>query len=419
VREQLRERVPEHMVPVVLVEIERVPLTANGQVDRRALPVVGIAERERKKAFKAASSPLEIALVKVWEELLGTAPIGTTDNFFDLGGTSLLAVRMVARVQKQFDKDIPLTTLFKGATIEYLAGVLSQEDGPQPWSPLVAIQPLGAKPPFFCVHAVGGQVLTFYHLARHVGQDRPFYGIQAPPLYELDDEGVSVEQMAAQYVQAVRVMQPEGPYLVGGFSFGGTVAFEMACQLQRQGQRVALLAVMDTHSPLFMNKLPEDDEVNQLVGLAWVTARQKGKYLELDAESLRRLEPEERLNYFLEEMKKADLTPQDVEVSLLRRFLAGYSARQRAQRKYSPAYSYQGSLKLFRCEEEDLETVKMMERAGVDASDAAYGWGGFSTEPVEIHPVPGHHDRMCEEPYVQGLAEALRGCLEEAESVAG
>jgi thioesterase domain-containing protein len=221
--------------------------------------------------------------------------------------------------------------------------------------------------------------------------------------------------MAAQYVEAVRVLQPVGPYLIGGFSFGGTVAFEMACQLQKQGQEVALLAVMDTHSPLFMHQLPEDDEVHQLVGLAWVTARQKGKYLELDPEVLRRLEPEERLNHFLKEMKDADLTPQDVEVSLLRRFLVGYSVRQRAQRKYFPEYSFDGSVTLFRCKEEDEETMRMMERAGVDATDPAYGWSGFCAGPVDIHRVAGHHDRMCEEPYVQDLAAALHACLERAQ----
>jgi thioesterase domain-containing protein len=168
---------------------------------------------------------------------------------------------------------------------------------------------------------------------------------------------------------------------------------------------------MDTHSPLFMHQLPEDDEVHQLVGLAWVTARQKGKYLELDPEVLRSLGPEERLNYFLKEMKDADLTPQDVEISLLRRFLIGYSVRQRAQRRYFPDYSFAGSVTLFRCEEEDKETLKMMERAGVDARDPAYGWGGFSVGPVDIHRVAGHHDRMCEEPYVQDLAAALQACL--------
>jgi thioesterase domain-containing protein/acyl carrier protein len=410
-REQLRKQLPEYMVPAVFMELEKLPLTVNGKVDRRALPALGVPRHDRAKTFTAPRNTLEIALAKVWEELLGIAPIGITDNFFDLGGSSLLAVRMVALVEKQFGRDIPLTTLFKGATIEYMAQVLSEEDGPQPWSPLVPIQPLGSKTPFFCVHAVGGQVLTFYHLARHLGQDQPFYGIQAPALFEIEDESTSIEQMAAQYVEAVRVLQPVGPYLLGGFSFGGTVAFEMACQLQKQGQQVALLAVMDTHSPLFMHQLPEDDEVHQLVGLAWVTARQKGKYLELDPEVLRRLEPEERLNYFLKEMKDADLTPQDVEISLLRRFLVGYSVRQRAQRRYFPDYAFNGSVTLFRCEEEDQETVKMMERAGVDAQDPAYGWGGFSVGPVDIHRVAGHHDRMCEEPFVQDLAAALQACL--------
>jgi amino acid adenylation domain-containing protein len=415
-RAQLREQLPDYMVPPVFMELEKLPLTANGKVDRRALPALGVPSPARTRTLTAPRNTLEIVIAKVWEELLGIAPIGITDNFFDLGGSSILAVRMIARIEKQLGKDIPLNSLFKGATIEHLAQVVSEDSGPQPWSPLVPIQPLGSKLPFFCVHAVGGRVLSFYLLARYLGQDQPFYGIEAAPLYEVEDQDLTIEQIAAQYVEAVRMFQPVGPYLLGGFSFGGSVAFEMACQLQKQGQQVALLAVMDTHSPLFMNKLPQDDEVYQLVGLAWVSARERGEYLELDPEVLRRLEPEERLNYFLKEVKAAGLAPQDVEIAQLRRFLVGYSARQRAQRKYSPDYSFDGSLTLFRCEQEDAETMRMMERAGVDANDLAYGWSGFCSGPVHIHRVAGHHDRMCKEPYVQSLAAALHACLERAEN---
>jgi len=414
-RAQLREQLPEYMIPAVFMELEKLPLTVNGKVDRRALPALGVRKHESDKAFTAPRNTVEIALAKVWEELLGVAPVGITDNFFDLGGSSIMAVRMMAQVEKQFGREIPLTTLFKGATIEYLAEVLNQEEGPQPWTPLVPIQPLGSKTPFFCVHAVGGQVLGFYKLARYMGEDRPFYGIQAKPLLQVEEE-VSIEQMAAQYVEAIRVMQPAGPYLLGGFSFGGTVAFEMACQLEKQGQEVALLAVMDTHSPRYMHQLLDVDEADQLVGLAWVTARQKGKYLLLDAETLRRLEPEERLSYFLNEMKAADLTPQEAEISHLRRFLVGFSARQRAQRKYLPQYSYGGSVTLCRCEEDDPETRKMLEQAGLDPDDPTYGWSGFSLRPVNTLTVPGHHNRMCEEPYVQDLAVTLNAALERAQS---
>ena len=413
-RAQLREQLPEYMVPAVFMELQKLPLTVNGKVDRRALPALGVRKHESQKSFTAPRNTVEIALAKVWEELLGVTPVGITDNFFDLGGSSIMAVRMMAQVEKQFGREIPLTTLFKGATIEYLAEVLNQEEGPQPWSPLVPIQPLGATTPFFCVHAVGGQVLGFYKLARYMGQERPFYGIQAKPLLQVEEE-VSIEQMAAQYVEAIRVMQPAGPYLLGGFSFGGTVAFEMACQLEKQGQEVALLAVMDTHSPRYMHQLLDVDEADQLVGLAWVTARQKGKYLLLDTEMLRRLEPEERLSYFLNEMKAADLTPQEAEISHLRRFLVGFSARQRAQRKYVPQYSFGGSVSLFRCDEEDPETRKTLEQAGLDADDPAYGWSGFSRKPVNVLNVPGHHNRMCEEPYVQDLAATLNAAIERAE----
>ena len=132
----------------------------------------------------------------------------------------------------------------------------------------------------------------------------------------------------------------------------------------------------------------------------------------------RDLEAEERLNYFLKEMKAADLTPQEAEISHLRRFLVGFSARQRAQRKYLPQYSFEGTITLFRCADDDPETRKMLEQAGLDADDPAYGWTGFSPQPVNTFTVPGHHDRMCEEPYVQDLAAALNAALERAQSTA-
>jgi acyl carrier protein len=171
--------------------------------------------------------------------------LGIHDNFFELGGHSLLAVRLMAEIQQQFGKNISLATLFQGATIEQLANILRQQTDSQAWSPLVAIQPHGSKPPFFCMPGSGGNVIYFHQLARHLGTEQPFYALQARGVDGKSAPFTRVEDMADYYLKAIQTVQPQGPYLLGGHSFGVIVAFEMAQQLHRQGQKVARLAILD------------------------------------------------------------------------------------------------------------------------------------------------------------------------------
>src|SRR5262249_42788540 len=228
--------------------IDALPLTPNGKLDRRALP-----EPDRDAAARAAvvapRDLLERQLVDVWEEMLTARPIGVTDGFFDLGGHSLLAVRMLGRIKERFGRELPLTTFFEGQTIEALADTLRRQVDTLPPSPLVALQPRGARPPLFCVHPGSGQVLGFYHLARRFGPSRPVYGLQDPALYGEWGFDVPIERMAARYLAEIRAVQPDGPYHLCGWSYGGQVAFEIARQIAAGGGDVALLAILDTGAP--------------------------------------------------------------------------------------------------------------------------------------------------------------------------
>ncbi|MEK6283280.1 MAG: amino acid adenylation domain-containing protein, partial [Acidobacteriota bacterium] len=411
----LRRNLPDYMIPSDFILLDELPLTPNGKLDRRALPAHVLSRASRKENLVAPRNELEIGLAKIWEELLDFRPIGVKDNFFDIGGHSLLAVRLMARIQQRFNRELPLATFFQGATIEYLADLLSKQVEPAAWSPLVAIQPKGSRPPFFCVHAVGGDLLSFYYLGRYLDLEQPLYGLQAPKLHEMEDTYLTIEEYAARYLAAIREIQPLGPYLLGGYSFGGIVAFEMAQQLQAQGQEVALLAVFDTASPSIFNSLPaSDDEVDLLVGLAWAEARSRDKYLHLSAEHMRSLESEERLQYFIDEIMKADITPLNVEITMLKRFLTGFRARQKAVRSYQPREIYEGRITLFRCEEADAEMRKTLEQAGLQTDDPWYGWTTHSSQPLEAHVVAGHHNRMFFDPYVENLARSVTACLERA-----
>ncbi|MCP4562897.1 MAG: non-ribosomal peptide synthetase, partial [Bosea sp.] len=191
---------------------------------RRAIPVA-------EGADLAPRDTVELRLARIWEELLGVQPVGIRSDFFALGGHSLLAVRLMARIRQEFGRDLPLATLFQDRTVEHLAAQLRRQQGETDRRALVAMRSQGIRPPFFCVHPVGGNVLCYGDLARHLGSDQPFYGLQVP-----DCEGelflTEIDEMARHYAAAVREVQPQGPYRLGGWSMGGVVAFEMARQLE-------------------------------------------------------------------------------------------------------------------------------------------------------------------------------------------
>jgi thioesterase domain-containing protein/acyl carrier protein len=211
------------------------PVKANS-----AAPVTLVAEKTT-----VARNDTEKRLTKLWEELLGVAPIGTRKNYFDLGGNSLLAVRLFARIEREFHVNLPLATLFEAQTIEQLADVLDNK-GEEGWSPLVTIQPAGSRPPFFCIHGGGGSVLIYRALSQHLGADQPFYGLESQGLDGRRPLLTRIEDMAELYVKKLRRVQPHGPYFLGGYCMGGTVALEMAQRLTAQGEEVALLALFDT-----------------------------------------------------------------------------------------------------------------------------------------------------------------------------
>jgi thioesterase domain-containing protein len=320
----------------------------------------------------------------------------------------------MAKIKKYFGMDLPISALFRGETVEEFAEILGDQSMAWRSSPLVPIQPQGTKPPFFCVHALGGNVNNYYLLAQYLGNDQPFYGLQAPPLHEVTEAESQIELMAARYVEAIREVQTSGPYRLGGYSFGSFVAYEMARQLRDLGEEVALLALFDTYSPAYLQKLPETrDLADNLVSLAWSTSREQGKRLLLPVEVLRQLDRDEQLRYFLEKMREEDLAPPEVDEELLRRFLYGSTAREGAARRYAPQ-GYPGVITVLKCEERDQLWIERLVAAGLPPDNQTLGWGELSVEPVNVFDISGHHDVICQEPYVQTLAERLRACLEAA-----
>ncbi|MFP2934767.1 phosphopantetheine-binding protein, partial [Pyxidicoccus sp. 3LG] len=217
-RAHLKQHLPEYMVPAAFVSLTALPLNANGKVDRKALPAPQALEAPTA-AYVAPRDALELLLARTWESVLGVQSVGVRSNFFELGGHSLLAVRLMAAVRQTTGRQLPLATLFQAPTVEQLALRLRREDSGV-WSPLVpfGLASTGSNAPFFCVHPVGGNVLAYAELARLLGPDQPFYGLEARGLDGTSAPLGTVEEMATEYVKALRTVQPSGPYFLGGWS---------------------------------------------------------------------------------------------------------------------------------------------------------------------------------------------------------
>ncbi|WP_312887039.1 non-ribosomal peptide synthetase [Actinocrinis puniceicyclus] len=240
-RRFVAEQVPGFMVPSAFVVLDALPLTANGKLNRGALPVPVLTG----STGRAPRGPWEAALCSLFAEVLGVQRVGVQDGFFELGGHSLLAARLVARVRQVLGVELSIRNLFETPTPETLAEAL--EGGERdPFDVLIPLRPAGSEPPLFCVHPVGGVSWCYSGLLRELGPDRPVYGLQARGVQGGDLPG-SVEEMAREYLARIREVQPTGPYHLLGWSFGGLVAHAMATSLQDAGERVGLLALLDSY----------------------------------------------------------------------------------------------------------------------------------------------------------------------------
>jgi amino acid adenylation domain-containing protein len=378
----LAGKLPDYMVPASLVTLQKLPLTPNGKLDRRALPAPSGADScVGGESLEGPRDALETQLVKIWESVLGTSPIGIRQTFFELGGHSLLAVRLMHRIEREMGKKLPITALLERPTVERLAEVIGKEEGTAEWSSLVAIQQEGWRPPFFCVHGIGGTVLRFYELARHLGPDQPVYGLQAQGVSGKHPCQSRVEDMAAHYLTEIRRLQPQGPYYLGGYSLGGSVALEMARQLREEGEEVAIVALLDTFASTYRSK---GELLVKFLTLAprekLYHVRRKGRLL---GKSIRRTVAMARLPRVLKEVRQAC---------------------HQAAKQYV-AQPYLGEITLFHAEEKSLSSENPYET-----------WKTLALGGLEVHEVPGGHGSIIDEPAVTFLAEKLKACLERAQA---
>jgi thioesterase domain-containing protein/acyl carrier protein len=409
VRDHLRGKLPEYMVPAAIIVLDRFPLTPNGKVDRKALPAPARSAAEKGSASLMSRDSLDLQLIKLWEKVLNVRPVGLRDNFFDLGGNSLVAVRLFSEMRKLFGRGFPLSVLFQAPTVEKLADIIRKDGWSSRWSSLVPIQAGGNKPPFFCVHGGGGNVLIYRELARRLGADYPFYGLQARGLDGNDDYLTTTEAMAEGYLREIRELQPEGPYYVGGFCMGGQVAVEIAQRLVRDGQQVNLLFVIDTHN---FNGIPPQLTLIDKVG-------NLGDKIKFHSSNVLQLGFKSQLAYLAEKSKIAlrreiervrikivhifKLNPhRDVTSGTREEFIEDIN--DRAFLAYKPSV-YPGKM-----------TICKPRRNYSFLRDPFNGWGGIAAGGLEIIELPSDPGGIFIEPYVQTLAEKLRQQIDQAVS---
>jgi amino acid adenylation domain-containing protein len=409
----LRTKLPDYMVPSAFVFLPALPLNANGKVNRRALPAPDQVRPEQTK-FVQPRDETESRLVGIWEDLLTIRPVSVVDNFFDLGGHSLLVIRLLARIERAFGRSLPISAVFQSPTIEHLAELIRQGkvERSGEGSSIVEIQPKGSKPPLFLVHGAGGGMLWGYtNLARYLGLDQPVYGFK--PRDETEGEAsCSIETMAAQLLSALCAFQPNGPYYLGGYCFGGNVAYEMARQLQNQGHKIALLALMNS-TPTDPSPRVGVPKSKQVVHLCANVCGRVGSFLRrphaeqrrfiawqvrsLKRRIIRRFRPPTQVSAFDAE----DLVDLSIYSPEQRRL---WEAHIRALVEHH-TQPYTGPVTLFRSRGHHFGCPQ----------DFAYGWSEFAPDTA-VHIVPGAHEQILEEPHVKVLAEELAKCLRKAHS---
>ena len=404
------------MVPSAFVFLDTLPLTSNGKLDRKALPALERTRSNSESVFIAPRDDIEVQLARIWESVLGTQSVGVRDNFFDLGGHSLLAVRLFVEIEKTIGMRLPLAAIFHAPTIEQLAGILRQGEWSESqftiWSnypsSVVPFQPKGSKPPLFWFNWGPWD----FRLPRYLGSGQPVYGLQHQSQDGHRALYTSIEAMAAHYIKEIRTVQTQGPYFLGGLCIGGMVVFEMAQQLQKQGQEVALLVLLDPSNPRSEKLSSANKSVPNLS--SQITWFRNKVYRHLH--ELAPLGPEEKLSYALVRVNDRIMGLREKTSWFGRRVSCEFfgcplppslrthyiiSIYGRARRAYVPKL-YRGRVILFK--------TQGRYRNG------QFSWENLIADGLETQELDTDHDNVFKEPYVRILAEKLNVCLSEAQS---
>ena len=399
-KKALKDLLPDYMVPKEFVVLEKFPLTPNNKIDRKALPEpIGNAGMESQH-YVAPSSDTERLIAEIWERILEIEKISVQDDFFEIGGHSLVAVQAMTQLEQKTGKRLPLASLFEAPTIEKLAKLVDTDVRAFAYDSLVAIKPNGKKTPLYIVHGFGMNVLLFNNVAKNMDPEQPVFALQAKGLNAstIDNSLESMEDIAAYYISEIVHQNPNGPYALAGYSFGGIVAFEMAKQLEAMGKEVKMVAMFDTYA----------DNSNYfnpfLLNITKKFRRQIPKMFFI----LRSLakQPWETILYQVGFVKKKF---NQVFGKIRKKVEDGPTYNQLLEAKYEYAYTnykmapYDGEIDLF----------KVKTRLYYLDDMIYLGWKDFAKKGVNVYEISGDHKTFLYPPHDKEFAEILQKTLDE------
>lgn len=389
VRSFLKTKLTDYMMPSAIEILDALPLTPNNKLDRKRLPE---PSRENLTVVSARDA-LEHQLVQVWEKVLDLKQIGIEDNFFDLGGHSLKALQLFAEIEKIWHKKLLLAVLLESPTIAELAKIIRTGETSD-WSPVVLLKQSENKSPLFCVHPLGGNLFDYHILSKILDIHRPIYGLQPRGIDGKQQPIERIEDMASYFIRSIQTIQPQGPYFIAGYSFGGIVAFDIARQLTERGEKVAFLGLIDIRCPV----ITELDTPFR-------------EWLDIQLDRMRKLTIKQQFEYIYEKLFKpksqayrdeivATLSDLDIFTPDLVKVL---DCNVQAAKEYQPQV-FPGKATLFWSEYQDWYIKK----------HPTLGWGDLVTDGLDIQHIPGDHTSLMQEPHVRVLAEKLQSSIAEA-----
>ncbi|MEI7634087.1 MAG: amino acid adenylation domain-containing protein [bacterium] len=389
-REELRryliQKLPQYMVPVSYTVMKALPRGISGKIDRRALPLPGKESFITRESRAEPRNQLEASLIAIWQEVLRVSPIGINDNFFDLGGYSLLMLRMTALIEKRLGRHLPVSALFKAPTIAQLAAALSAGSADSDHATVISLGAAGAKIPIFCISGA----CQFPPVVRALGGGRPFYVLEVLSLSAGARASGSVEIIAREFLETAQKIQPHGPYLIGGFCLGGVLAYEMALQLVAAGEQVSCLFMIDSYGPNAFHA----GKWRRLIRYFWNFLMRP---MSSKADILRH-----KMRSF---SVRASLKSSSYTVkSYLAEMSEAIGCQMRAVTDYRPVALFPGKLLL----------IKASIVVGTRPRDPQAGWSGMADQGLEIHNLPGDHSHVFDQKNAQTIANIL---LEHTNSV--
>jgi amino acid adenylation domain-containing protein/non-ribosomal peptide synthase protein (TIGR01720 family) len=383
----VKKQLPEYMVPILITKLKSLPLTVNGKIDKKALPELDLKRLTVESGYIKPSTPEQIALVNIWEDVLGVKRVGVSDNFFDLGGHSLAALQIMAQIYKILAVEIDIRVLFDAPSIAKLSdkiqrikeGLRSYDKqlttvlGKKTSNPVITLRHGGDKTPLFLIHPIGGTVFCYIPLVRYLAKNRPIYAVQDPGIEAKALLFDNFKELALFYIQAIKSIQKYGPYYIGGSSYGGNVSAEIARQMQKQGEEVLFVPIMDGWA-IYPNRVYEDK--------GWFEANLTNQY-----KMLQKTLPGFKVPNLLFEL---------------------HWQRNQMFLRYKMPKLYDINLTLFKA----AETMDVLKEGEAKHNH----WQIFSQRLIDLHMIPGDHGTMLVEPNVQLLAQKIDECMDGLEN---